>query len=84
MPPVDAEVAKARAHELRDVSAKRRAMWLSGLVGTTQQVLVERSALRGHAGNFVPVALTVRRDAGSIVPVRIVATDGDILTGVPE
>jgi hypothetical protein len=40
--------------------------------------------MRGHAGNFANVALTVRRDAASIVPVRIVATDGDILTGVPE
>jgi threonylcarbamoyladenosine tRNA methylthiotransferase MtaB len=83
MPLVDAEVAKSRARELREVSAKRRATWLSGLVGSTQQVLVERSERRGHAENFANVALTTRRDAGSIVAVRIVATDGDILTGVP-
>jgi len=83
MPLVGAEVARSRARELRAVSAKRRATWLSGLVGSTQQVLVERSERRGHAENFANVALTTRQDGGSIVAVRIVATDGDILTGVP-
>ena len=83
MPLVDAEVAKARARELREASAKGRATLLAGLVGSTQKVLVERSERRGHAENFSNVALTARRDAGSIVPLRIVATDGDILTGVP-
>jgi len=83
MPPVAADVAKTRAHELRSASAKRRAAWLSRIEGSTQNVLVERSGLRGHAENFASVLLTTPCDAGSIVAVRIVATDGDTLSGVP-
>ncbi len=83
MPTVAPAVAKARADELRRVSSVRRANWLSGLVGSTQQVLVERSGVRGHAENFATVVLTARRSAGSIVPVHILATDGDNLSGVP-
>ncbi|WP_294101267.1 tRNA (N(6)-L-threonylcarbamoyladenosine(37)-C(2))-methylthiotransferase MtaB [Sphingomonas sp.] len=57
MPQVAAEVRKARAAELRSAAADRRAGWLATLVGTTQQVLVERPGTRGHAGNFADVAL---------------------------
>ena len=84
MPQVATEIAKARARELREASARRRATWLTGLVGTTQHVLVERSGTRGHAANFASVILTDARSPGAITAVRITATDGETLTGDPE
>ncbi len=83
MPLVAHAVAKARAAELRAASARRRTKWLGGLIGTTHDVLVERSGLRGHAANFASVALTAPRQPGSVVRVRLTATDGDTLTGDP-
>lgn len=83
MPQVAADVAKARAAALREASARRRAVWLQTLTGSVQHVLVERSGLRGHAENFATVRLSEVRDAGTIVPVRITASDGDTLTGEP-
>ena len=55
MPQVALEVGKARAAQLRDAAAQRRATWLNGLIGTEQAVLVERPGDRGHAGNFADV-----------------------------
>ena len=57
MPQVAAEVRKARAAELRSAAADRRAGWLATLLGSSQQVLVERPGTRGHAGNFADVTL---------------------------
>ena len=84
MPMVAADIAKARARDLREVSAARRRAWLSALVGTTQHVLVERSGTRGHAANFALVALTAARLPGTLTAVRITASDGETLTGDPE
>jgi threonylcarbamoyladenosine tRNA methylthiotransferase MtaB len=57
MPQVAPEVRKARAALLRERAATRQAVWLSGLVGTTQDVLVEKPGDRGHSGNFAEVIL---------------------------
>jgi len=83
MPQLATDVAKARARALREASAARKATWLAALVGSTQQILVERSGVRGHAANFASVALTSACDAGNDVPVRITASNGDTLTGDP-
>lgn len=83
MPQVPPAVAKARAADLRSGVGFRRAAWLASLIGTTQQVLVERSGRRGHAPNFATVALSKARPPSSIVLVHITATDGDILNGDP-
>ena len=56
MPQVSAPVAKERARRLREACARRKAMWLEGLVGTVQRVLVEKDG-KGHAENFAPVTL---------------------------
>ena len=40
-----------------------RRRWLQGLVGTRQRVLVERRTASGHAENFAPVRVVVRRSA---------------------
>lgn len=84
MPPVAPDVAKTRAKTLREASARRRGAWLASLIGSTQHVLVERSGVRGHAANFASVVLTSPKDAGTVVPVRIKASDGDTLTGDPS
>jgi threonylcarbamoyladenosine tRNA methylthiotransferase MtaB len=55
MPQVPPPVVKERARRLREASARRRAAWLDGLVGTRQRVLVEREDGSGHAENFAPV-----------------------------
>jgi threonylcarbamoyladenosine tRNA methylthiotransferase MtaB len=83
MPQVSSAIAKARAAELRAANARRRAAWLGSLIGTTHKVLVERSGRRGHAANFATVDLSAARAPSSIVDVRIVTTDGEILRGDP-
>ena len=83
MPQVAPAIAKARAAELREISAGRRAQWLASLVATQQQVLVERSGRRGHAANFATVDLSTTFAPGSIVEVRIMASDGETLIGHP-
>ena len=63
MPQVPPQVARARARRLREATARRKAAWLQGLVGTRQNVLVERDG-RGHAENFAPVQI-IRHSRGS-------------------
>ncbi|SDA29873.1 threonylcarbamoyladenosine tRNA methylthiotransferase MtaB [Sphingomonas sp. NFR15] len=55
MPQVPVAVRKARAGALRAAAARRKAAWLQRLVGTEQDVLIERPGDRGHAGNFAEV-----------------------------
>jgi threonylcarbamoyladenosine tRNA methylthiotransferase MtaB len=61
MPLVAPGVVKERARRLREATARRRAAWLEGLIGTTQQVLVEREDGSGHAENFAPVTVRSSR-----------------------
>ncbi len=82
MPQVATPVRKARAAALRAAAAERRRAWLASLVGSTQQILVERPGDRGHAANFADVRLPDdRMDVGSIATIKITATDGKNLTG---
>ena len=55
MPQVAPEVAKARADRLRAAAAARKAAWLASLVGSVQQVVVEKPGDRGHAPSFAEV-----------------------------
>jgi len=57
MPQVPPQIVKQRARRMREASAKRRARWLQGLVGTRQRMLVEKDG-RGHAENFAPVQIS--------------------------
>jgi len=57
MPQVAPEIRKARAALLRERAAARRDAWLTGLIGTRQDVLIEKPGDRGHAGNFAEVTL---------------------------
>jgi threonylcarbamoyladenosine tRNA methylthiotransferase MtaB len=85
MPQVDPTVAKARAKRLREASDKRRKAWLQALVGTVQNVLVERDGQSGHAENFARVQLPCGGNdkVGKIIPTRISAVSGSTLTGLP-
>jgi threonylcarbamoyladenosine tRNA methylthiotransferase MtaB len=87
MPQVPVPARKERAQRLRAATARQKAMWLEGLIGTTQRVLVEREDGTGHAENFAEVALD-RPSAvdgaskiGTIVETRIAGVDGGILAG---
>ena len=62
MPQVAHGVVKERARALREASAKRRANWLQGLIGTRQRVLMERGGL-GHTENFAPVRVSHLRSS---------------------
>ncbi|WP_034158477.1 tRNA (N(6)-L-threonylcarbamoyladenosine(37)-C(2))-methylthiotransferase MtaB [Sphingomonas sp. ERG5] len=55
MPQVAAPVRKERAGLLRAAGERRKLAWLESLIGTEQQILVERPGDRGHAPNFAEV-----------------------------
>ena len=87
MPQVPPPVVKARAHRLREASARRRAAWLQSLVGTRQKVLAERGG-NGHAENFAPVRLPRGAETGGsaanrgdIVELVITGVEGGMLIG---
>lgn len=80
MPQVDPAVARTRAARLREASDARRAAWLAGMVGSVQQVLVERNG-RGHGVNFAN--FRAPELAPGLHDLRVTASDGATLTGVP-
>jgi threonylcarbamoyladenosine tRNA methylthiotransferase MtaB len=57
MPQVPVEIRRDRAARLREAAATRKARWLRSLIGTVQDVLVEKPGTRGHAGNFADVTV---------------------------
>jgi threonylcarbamoyladenosine tRNA methylthiotransferase MtaB len=70
MPQVAPELVKARAARLRGAAHRRRTQWMESLIGSEQQVLVERPGDRGHAGNFAEVRIAPGQ-VGDIVTVKI-------------
>jgi threonylcarbamoyladenosine tRNA methylthiotransferase MtaB len=89
MPQLGRDVARARAEQLRAHVAARKAQWLSSLIGTEQQVLVELDGKSGHAENHARVEIISGRDfryepdglKGRIMTVTITASTGDTLLG---
>ncbi|OAN67145.1 tRNA (N(6)-L-threonylcarbamoyladenosine(37)-C(2))-methylthiotransferase MtaB [Sphingomonas sp. TDK1] len=71
MPQVAPATIRDRAARLRAAAAEQRANWLETLVGSRQQVLIERPGDRGHAENFAEVRLTAPRQTGETVNVTI-------------
>jgi threonylcarbamoyladenosine tRNA methylthiotransferase MtaB len=82
MPQVLPVIAKQRARKLREACARRKDLWLEGLIGTRQKVLLEKSNF-GHAENFAPVRLLGEGKVGGIVPVTIKGVEDGALSGVP-
>lgn len=87
MPQLDRAIIKARADQLRAAAEARKAEWLQTMIGTTQQALIELDQQSGHAENFAHVRLETRLPLGNMrgtmMNVRITASDGHSLTGVP-
>ena len=81
MPQVPPPIARERAARLREAAARRRAAWLASLVGTTQEVLVEGSGTRGHAGNFAEVRLATPAPPASLQRVAVAGATDTHLTG---
>jgi threonylcarbamoyladenosine tRNA methylthiotransferase MtaB len=88
MPQVPSVVAKERAKRLREASGMRKAQWLQRLVGTRQNVLIERSGDRGYSENFAPVQIRHScesgNDVGRVLEVRIIGVENDMLIGEPR
>jgi threonylcarbamoyladenosine tRNA methylthiotransferase MtaB len=78
MPQVPPPIAKARARRLREACAARKALWLEGLVGSRQRVLVEKDGF-GHAENFAPVR--VNGAPGEVVEARVTRVTDGMLVG---
>jgi threonylcarbamoyladenosine tRNA methylthiotransferase MtaB len=87
MPQVERALVKERAALLREKAAARKATWLSSLIGKRQRVLIELDGQTGHAENFASVRLEhaapTSNMRGTMMDVRITASDGHGLTGVP-
>ncbi len=78
MPQVPAGLRKARAAQLRAAGAAAFARFLTGRIGATERVLVERPGF-GHSEHFAPVA-GLPGQAGEIVAAHIsAAADGHLL-----
>jgi threonylcarbamoyladenosine tRNA methylthiotransferase MtaB len=82
MPQVPPAIAKHRARKLREACAQRKELWLEGLLGTRQKILLEKDNF-GHAENFAPVRLVGAGAVGGIVAVTIAGVENGILVGVP-
>ena len=87
MPQVARATIKDRAERLRARASARKANWLQSLIGTRQRTLIELDGQTGHAPNFAKVRLETPLPAsnmrGSMIDLRITASDGQTLTGVP-
>jgi len=84
MPQVARAIVRERAARLREAGERRRLNWLGKQVGTVRDVLIELDGASGHADNFARVRLAgVRTEPNTILPVRITAMEGDVLTGIP-
>lgn len=81
MPQVEPEVRRERAARLRERATARKAAWLRSLVGTVQQVLVERPGDRGHTPGFAEVRLPSPAMTGEVASVRATATTDTHLVG---
>jgi threonylcarbamoyladenosine tRNA methylthiotransferase MtaB len=79
MPQVDRAIIKDRAARLRAACADQRTAWLQSLIGTDQQVLVERDGLTGHAENFAPVRFRDAQPACRLAAATIVALENGVL-----
>lgn len=82
MPQVLSAERTARARRLREAAEVRRAAWLKGLIGTRQQVLIERPGTRGHAPNFAAVSVPPGAP-GAIADVSITGVADGRLIGAP-
>lgn len=80
MPQVDGRLIRDRAAALRALASRRQQDFLSGLVGETDQVLMETGGI-GHTRQFARVRVDdVAAAAGQVYPVRLTGVEADVLT----
>lgn len=83
MPQVDARIIKQRAKILRDKIAENKRQFQDDLIGTVQNVLVERGGKGGYSENFAHIAFDEAVPEGQILPVTVLPGKNDNLTGRP-
>jgi threonylcarbamoyladenosine tRNA methylthiotransferase MtaB len=77
MPQVAGPVIKERAKRLRSAGEAALLQRLQAEIGATREVLIE-SAEQGRTEHYLPVAIA-GEEVGSVVPLRITASDGERL-----
>src|SRR3546814_20567780 len=82
MPQVPVPVRKERAARLRAAAAARLDGWLTGLVGSTQRLLVEREAGMGHGESFAPIRVSGGEVPGEIRTVHVTGVEAGVLQAV--
>nr|WP_281397111.1 tRNA (N(6)-L-threonylcarbamoyladenosine(37)-C(2))-methylthiotransferase MtaB [Sphingobium boeckii] len=87
MPQVPRDRVKARAKRLREAAADWQTRWLQSLVGSVQDVLVEKDG-GGHAPNFARLRPFhnpnyLGNAVGGLSSVKITGVEGAQLTGTP-
>lgn len=83
MPQVDPVLAKERARRLREAATRRKTAWLRSLVGTRQNILVEREDGLGHCESFAPARIAGGGSPGSVTAVKVVSLQDNVLIGEP-
>ena len=84
MPQVASDTVRERAARLRSAAAMRRRTWLASLVGSVQQIVVEKPGDRGHSAPFADVHLPSPVAAiGALATVTVAAATDDHLIGIP-
>ena len=78
MPPVDGDIIKARAAELRAAAAERKAAYLASRPGKSEHVLIERGDM-GRTEGFAEVRFQTPRTQGDILNVQITGATRDHL-----
>jgi threonylcarbamoyladenosine tRNA methylthiotransferase MtaB len=73
MPQVRATVIKERARALRQHVAAKRNTWANSLVGSVQNIAIEKGGMSGHAENFAYVSVNSKMTEGAVVPMRVTA-----------
>ncbi|WP_299327727.1 tRNA (N(6)-L-threonylcarbamoyladenosine(37)-C(2))-methylthiotransferase MtaB [Parasphingopyxis sp.] len=82
MPQVPVPLRKERAQRLREATARQKAAFLENLVGTRQNVLVERENGAGHAESFAEVAIRGHSGEGDMTGKIVRAHIADIEDGI--
>ena len=87
MPQLDRATIRHRAERLRAKAAQRKAVWLQTMIGTIQPSLIELDRQNGHTDNFasirVETPLRTSNMRGTMISLRITASDGQTLAGTP-
>jgi len=80
MPQHSRTIIKQRAAQLREAAGRQKDKWQRRMIGTEQQILVERPGDHGHAENFAAVKLNTTIADGTIARAQIIGIDGSQLT----